>query len=372
MLNSYFGWFIFNDTNTGERVFGNYDNNHLQYNAAYFTQREKDTFSGLNQYSARGQDIFIANVYRQDALNLFLPASNNLALGYTAQLSFHANLDHGQQHYDKTDTLVRPAPIGGPIEEHDVNTFYFGLAGDGHIGWLNVTHAFYEVLGRDDKNGIAGRAVDVNAQMFAIELSRDYDFLRPKVSFLYASGDRKATDSHATGFDSIQDSPTFIGNPFSFYARQGFGLANAAILAKPGNSLLLDLRTSKSEGQANYVNPGTLIFGVGLDADLTPKLRVQFNANYIRMVDSDPVKVALFANQVDNELGYDISLGFTYRPLLNENIIINAGFGAFLPGRGYRDIYRDLTNPVPGFTQNPSGEIDSFLYSGLIAITLRY
>ncbi len=90
------------------------------------------------------------------------------------------------------------------------------------------------------------------------------------------------------------------------------------------------------------------------------------------MVNPDPVKVALFTNNVDRELGYDISLGFTYRPLLNENIIINAGFGAFLPGQGYRDIYRELTRPVPGFTVDPRGEIDSFLYSGLIAITLRY
>lgn len=372
LLNSDFRGFIFNDTNSAIRVFGNYDNNHLQYNAAYFNQREKDTFSNLNQYSARGQDILIFNLYRTDALNLFLPASDNLALGYTAQLSLHVNLDHGDLHYDKTGTIVRPAPIGVPIVEHEVNTAYLGWAGDGHIGWLNITHAFYEVLGRDDHNGIAGRPVSVNAQMFALELSRDYDYLRPKFSFLYASGDSNAKDSHANGFDSIQDSPTFIGNPFSFYARQGFGLANASILTKPGNSLLLDLRTSKSEGQANYVNPGTLIVGLGLDAEITPKLRLQFNANYIRMVDPDAVKVALFANKVDRELGYDISLGFTYRPLLSENIIINAGFGAFLPGRGYRDIYRELTNPVPGFTNDPSGEIDSFLYSGLIAITLRY
>ena len=92
----------------------------------------------------------------------------------------------------------------------------------------------------------------------------------------------------------------------------------------------MDLRSSKEEGQANFVNPGTIIVGTGLDADLTPKLRMQFNANYIRMVNPDVVKTVLFTNNVDRELGYDISLGFTYRPTLTNNIIINAGLGVMV------------------------------------------
>ena len=372
LLNADFRGFVFNDTNSGIRVFGNYDNNRLQYNAAYFNMREKDTFSGLNEYSARGQDVIVANVFRQDFLQLFLSPTNNLAQGYTLQANFLADLDHGETHFDKNGFIVRPAAIGGPIEEHGLNAFYFGLNGDGHIGWLNITNSFYEVVGHDVMNGLAGRSVDINAQEFAIELSRDFDYLRPKFSFLYASGDSNTKNGTATGFDSILDNPTFIGSPFSYYARQGVGLANTNILLKGDNTLLMDLRSSKEEGQANFVNPGTIIAGVGLDADLTPKLRMQFNANYIRMVNPDSVKVALFTNNVDRELGYDISLGFTYRPTLTNNIIINAGLGVMLPGQGYRDIYRELTRPVPGFTPDPKGEIDSVLYSGLIAITLTY
>ena len=372
LLNADFRGFVFNDTNTGLRFFGNYDNNRLQYNAAYFNMREKDTFSGLNQYSSRGQDVLVANVFRQDALQTFLSPTNNLAQGYTVELSFLADLDHGEQHFDKNGFIVRPAAVGGPIEEHGINAFYFGLNGDGHIGWLNITNSFYEVVGHDVLNGIAGRGVDINAQQFALELSRDFDYLRPKFSFLYASGDSNAKNGTATGFDSILDNPTFIGSPFSYYARQGVGLANSNVLLKGDNTLLMDLRSSKEEGQANFVNPGTIIVGTGLDADLTPKLRMQFNANYIRMVNPDSVKTVLFTNNVDRELGYDISLGFTYRPTLTNNIIINAGLGVMLPGTGYRDIYRELTRPVPGFTPDPKGEIDSVLYSGLIAITLTY
>ena len=74
--------------------------------------------------------------------------------------------------------------------------FYLGFNGDGHIGWLNVTNSFYQALGHDVMNGIAGRSVNINAQQFAIELSRDFDYLRPKFSFLYASGDGNAKQRH--------------------------------------------------------------------------------------------------------------------------------------------------------------------------------
>ena len=371
-LNSDFRGFIFQDTDTGLRLFGNYDNNRYQYNLAYFNLREKDTFSGLNEYSARAQDVVVANIFRQDTLNLFLPSSDPLALGYTTEISFHASMDHGDTHYDKDGFLVRPAPIGGPITTHEVNSFYLGCAGDGHIGWLNLSHAFYEVLGRDDKNGIAGHAVDINAQMAAIELSIDHDYLRPKISFFYASGDGNPRSKTATGFDSILDNPTFAGSPFSYFTRQGLELGNTNVLTKTANSLLLDLRTSKTEGQANFVNPGTLLFNTGVDIDLTQKLKAQINANYIRFVDTAPIKTVLLDKNVDDELGYDLSIGFTYRPTLTQNIIINAGFGVLLPGTGYRQIYRSITDPPPGFSNKSPGQVDSFVYSGIIAVTLTY
>ncbi len=360
-FNSDFRGFIFNDTNLGVRVFGNYKSNVYQYNAAYFSMREKDTFSGLNRFDARNQDVFILNVYKQDFI----------WLGYTAQWSFHGNVDHGGIHYDRTGSITRPTPLGS-VREHQVQSYYFGWTGDGHIGWLNITHAFYWAVGRDDFNGLANRKVDINAQMFALELSYDRDYIRPKFSFLYASGDNKSKDGTARGFDSIIDSPTFIGNPFSYYARQPMTVGNSSVLLKTPNSIFNSFRTSKTEGQSSFVNPGTLIVGLGLDIDVTPRLKMQFNANYVRMISPDPVKEALFVNKIDRELGYDLSFGFFYRPTLTQNIIISAGFGAFLPGAGYRDINRQLTRPVPGYTALPAGKVDRFLYSGLFAVTLTY
>ncbi len=362
VFNNDFRGFLFNDVNSGARVFGNIDNNRYQYNFIAFDMREKDTDSGLNTFDARDQYVFGANIYRQDFL----------WHGYTAQLSFLGNVDDGHTHYDRNGFLVRPEPIG-TVKPHDVDAYYLGWAGDGHIGPLNVSHQFYQALGRDEFNNLAGHPVNINAQMAALELSYDQDWIRYKASAFYASGEHNTRSSTATGFDTVVDNPNFTGGPFSYWVRQGFNLGGTSVNLKQDNSLVPDLRTSKTEGQANFVNPGVYIFSTGTEMDLTPKLRSFLNLNYIRFVDTNPLKTALLTDKIDDEVGWDLSLGFQYRPLLTDNVIISAGFGALLPGRGYRDIYRTITQPVPGFTPTSNaGHVDDFLYSGILAVTFTY
>ena len=128
-----------------------------------------------------------------------------------------------------------------------VQAYYVGWTGDGHIGRLNITHAFYQAFGQDNFNGIAGRRVNINAQMAALELSIDKDWLRHKLSVFYASGDDDPKDGDGTGFDTIFDRPFFIGGPFSFYVHQGFNLAGTSVNFKQRDSLVLDFRTSKAK-----------------------------------------------------------------------------------------------------------------------------
>lgn len=362
VFNSDFRGFIFNDVNLGLRFFGNADNNHYQYNAAFFDLREKETNSDLNTFDDRDQRVLVANVYRQDFI---WP-------GYTAQLSFHANFDQGDLHYDRNGNIVRPAPLG-TVQPHDLTAYYLGWAGDGHIGVLNISHAFYQVFGEDELNGLAGREVNISAQMAALELSIDRDWLRYKASIFYASGDGDAEDSTARGFDTILDNPSFTGGPFSYYVRQGFNFAGTAVGLKPRASLIPSLRSSKSEGQANFVNPGVLLYGLGLEAELTPKLRSFANANYIHFAETNPLEVALVRSGISREVGFDLSIGFQYRPFLTDNVIISTGFGTLLPGSGYKDIYRRLDELVPGFeTRGDAGDADDFLYSGLFVVTLTF
>ena len=356
-----FRGFIFNDSNLGVRIFGNYDNNLWQYNVVAFDMLEKDTYSDLNEFDRRDQQIFIANVFRQDFF----------AKGYTAQLSFHANFDGGERHYDKNDFITRPAPIGN-VRDHYLQAYYLGWTGDGHIGRLNLSHAFYEAFGEDGFNGIAQHRVQINAQMAALELSIDKDWLRFKLSGFYASGDPNPRNAHATGFDTIFDRPFFIGGPFSFYVHQGFNLGGTSVNFKQRDSLVIDLRTSKSEGQSNFVNPGAIILGYGNDADITPKLKAFLNVNYIWMAETEPIKQVLLTDHASNALGLDCSLGFQYRPLLTNNLILTAGIGFLVPGQGYKDIYRANTDPVFGYPGTAPAKVDDFLYSGIVTVTLTY
>lgn len=362
-FNHDFRGFLFNDTNLGGRLFGNYDNNRLQYNLLGFDMREKDTFSGLNTFNERNQRVFLANLYRQDFL----------VHGYTAQLSFAANLDEPGTHYDRTYGIVRPQPFG-TVREHGIEAFYFGWAGEGHIGRLNISHQFYQACGEDDFNQLSGHSVDINAQMVSLELSYDRDWIRYKGSFFWASGDGNVDDSTARGFDTILDNPNFTGGAFSYYVRQGINLGGTDVALKQPGSLVPSFRTSKTQGQASFVNPGIFIFSAGADIDVTPKLRSFLNFNYLRFQETEPIKAALLQDDIRHEFGFDFSLGFQYRPFLTDNIIITAGLGVLIPGEGFRDIYRRNSDPVPSLYPEPvrAGKVDRFLYSGVIAVNFTY
>ena len=208
--------------------------------------------------------------------------------------------------------------------------------------------------------------------MAALELSIDKDWQRHKFSIFYGSGDHNPTNSHATGFDTVFDRPFFIGGPFSFFSHQGFNLAGTAVNFKQRDSLVVDFRTSKPEGQSNFVNPGVFIVGYGLDADITPKLRGFMNVNYVRTVDTAATELVLFTNHASNDFALDCSAGFQWRPLLTDNIIVSAGSGFLIPRWGYKDIYRTNTKPVFGFPGPPAGHVDDFLYSAIVTVTLTY
>jgi len=314
----------------GIRLFGTLKSSQIEYNAAFFDFLEKEANSGFNELHRRHQQMTVANVYVQDFLTR----------GYTAQFSYHYNSDEGEPHYDANGFLVRPAPIG-LIRPHHVRSSYFGWAGNGHIGRLNLTHAFYQVIGTDELNPIEAREVDVNARMAAIELSVDKDWLRIKGSLFWASGDDDVNDGEANGFDSIVDIPVFAGGPFSVWNRQGLRLTQTNTGLVSPFSLLPDLRTNKDEGQQNFVNPGILIVHGGVDVELTPKLRAFTSASTLHFRSPAPIEALLFQAPLGKSVGIDFGGGGQYRPPLNENMVITAGASALRLGDGLRAIYED-------------------------------
>lgn len=344
-----FRGFLYSDNNLGIRTFGAFSNNKSQFNFAWFHQLEKDTNSNLNAFKFRNQNVYLANFFRQDFLTK----------GYTIQVVGAFNDDRGRTHYDDNGFIVRPALVGS-AREHKVQAGYVGFNGDGHIGLWNLTNSYYFAFGRDALNPIAGRETDIRAHMAAAELSIDKNWLRFKASVFFASGDDDPTDGTAKGFDAIFDDPNFAGGQFSYWNRQGIRLVSTEIGLVQPNSLLPSLRSSKTEGQANFVNPGIFIYNAGVDAELTQTVKAIFNANYLRFHRTEPLEYVLFQPGVRHDIGFDLSLGVIYRPLLINNLTFTFGGNIFFAGKGFRDVYtdRDRNCPIPSFctgeVPNPS------------------
>lgn len=340
-FNADFRGFIFVDEEPALRVFGDLNSNRIEYNAAYFNFLEKDTNSGLNTFQSRGQQVLLGNVYMQDFI---FP-------GYTAEFVVAWNKDDGGLHYDDNGFLVRPAPIGNVINQnpgagpipHGIRVGYFGWLGSGHIHRINLTHAFYQAVGEDTFNPIAGRPVTVNAQMAAAEVSYDHDWVRYRVSTFYTSGDANPRDGRARGFDSIVDLPDFAGGIFSFWDREAIPLTGAGVFLTTPGSLIPSMRSSKEEGQANFVNPGIFLANAGADFDITPKLKGFANVNYLRFERTEPLEYVLLQSNIHHSIGTDAGIGLEYRPPLTENLVLTAGLSALQPGQGFKDIYTSRT-----------------------------
>jgi hypothetical protein len=343
-----FRGFLFSDVNRAVRLFGTLESNRDQFNLIAFDQMEKDTNSGLNEINhSRDQQIVIANFYRQDFI---WP-------GYTAQVSVHYNHDEPTFHFNKNNFLVRPDPVG-VFTPHELNVAYLGWAGDGHINRFNITHQFYWAVGHDSLNPLANTPQDISAEFFAAELSYDRDWARFRTSFLYSSGDGNVNNHHATGFDTILDDPNFAGGEFSYWQRQAIPLFGVNLVN--ANSFIPDLRSSHIEGQSNFVNPGLLLFNVGMDMDLTPKWKSISNLNFLSFDKTNSLETFTFQGHIRRFIGTDISTGLEYRPLLSNNIICVLGVSTLFPGKGFSDLYR-------GFRGNADP-----LFASFAEITLAY
>lgn len=328
-----FRGFIFSDTNRGVRLFGTRRANRDQFNVILFDQTEKDTNSQLNTFRDRHQNTIIANYYHQDFL---VP-------GYTGQMSFHYNRDEPSFKFDKNDFLARPDPVG-VFRPHMVEAYYFGFAGDGHIGRFNVSNAFYWVVGQDSLNPLAGQNQQIDAQMAALEVSYDRDWVRFRTSFFWSSGDDKIDDDKAKGFDTIFDNPNFAGGQFSFWQRQAVPLFGVNLVNRM--SLVPDLRSSKFQGQSNFVNPGLLLINGGMDFDVTPRLKLISNVNFLWFDKTNVLEQFVFQSGISREIGTDASLGIEYRPFLNNNVVLLAGLSGLFPAAGFKDLYSSLGTEI--------------------------
>src|SRR5205085_471827 len=150
--------------------------------------------------------------------------------------------------------------------------------------------------------------------------------------YFFSTGDGNPNNSHATGFDSILDGPNFAGTTFSYWQRQNIPLLGVNL--KQRLSLIPDLRSSKIQGQSNFVNPGLHLFNLGFDVDLTPKLKLINNYNLLWFDKTASLEQFVFQDHIASFIGADLSAGLEYRPLLSNNIVMLFGLATLIPGDG--------------------------------------
>ena len=328
-----FRGFLFQDQPIGVRFFGTRDNNQWQYNIGWFRRLEKDTNSGLNDITRtpRHDDVFVGNLYRQDFM---VP-------GFTMQgiVVYNRNHETAQQFLDDNGFQVRPA-IMGDARPRSYDVVYLGANGDGHFGRWNTTASLYWAIGHDDHNQISQRSANINAFFAAAEVSRDFDWLRVRGSLLYASGDKDPYDGKENGFDAILENPQFAGADTSFWIRQAVPLIGGGGVALSGrNAVLPALRSSKDQGQSNFTNPGLLLVGIGVDADLAPRWRAIANVNQLWFNNTSSLSALRNQGDIDRGLGTDVSVAVQYRPLFIQNIVFNASAAVLIPGKGFKQLY---------------------------------
>ena len=344
-----FRGFLFQDNQLGIRFFGNRENNLYQYNLAWFRRIEKDTNSGLNDLGEdlRHDDIFVANLYRQD-----FPV-----IGMTSQASLIYNRNRDNEITDKNGFPARPEQFGvEELREYDV--VYPGLNFDGRLGRVNLTASLYGALGTNKNSALSGEDTDVRAFFAAAEPSVDFDWVRVKLSALYASGDSDPYDGTDEGFDAIFENPQFAGADTSYFIRQAVPLIGGGFVQLSGrNGVLPNLRSSKEQGQSNFTNPGLTLLGTGADFDILPELRLSLNGNYLWFNETEVLQAVRQQDGIDREIGFDLSAAIIWRPFNTQNVVFRLSGATLFAGQGFKELY---------------ATDDDIFYSALANLVLTY
>jgi hypothetical protein len=329
-----FRGFLFNDNQLGVRLFGNRDGNRFQYNLGLFWRLEKDTNSGLNSLTRapRSDFVAVANLYRQDFV---LPGLTSQAI-----LAYNVNREGSGIAIDDNGFPVRPALLGD-LRGRDYDVVYLGYNADGRVGRINVTASAYGVLGEDRNSFFTSRKAEIRGYFGAAELSYDRDWMRFRISGLYASGDGDPYNDTEGGFDAIFENPVFAGADTSYWIRQSIPFAGGAraVSLSGRNGILNSLRSSKEQGQSNFNNPGTVLWGVGADFDLTPTVRASVNANHLAFAKTETLQALRNEGSIPKGIGWDLSAAGVWRPKANQNLVFRLSAAVLVPDKGFRDLF---------------------------------
>lgn len=326
-FNSDFFGLIYNDVQPGVRIFGEFEKNQFKVNLAMFDRLNKEKLSGLNEIdNRRNHQVAVLSLQWDDFI---FPGFNILP-------NFVVNHDE--------------AP--GVAAGGDLDAYYIGFTTNGHIDRFNIASAFYYVTGRTARNTPRREAIEISAGLAFVLVAYPINWLNPRFALAYATGDDNPNNRSAKGFDSVFDNTAFGGGQFSYIFGEKIQLGAVTVLR--GNSVLPSLRGANATSQ--FVNPGALAFNPGIDLTLTPKTLFEANYNYVRFDDTSSLTAVAGGRNVSNEVGHEINAGVTWKPFLNEQVLIFAGGAVFFPGQAIKDTFGN----------------DDPVYKGIVRLVLTF
>ncbi len=297
-----FNGLIFNSFDLGAQLFGTMKSNRIQFAVAGFSPRTKN-LAGLDLDlldQDLNQTIGIGTIVIEDFLRP----------GFNGAFSVHFN----------QNTALDDAPAN-TVEGADLSVIYLGFASAGNFGRFIFNPAFYLATGTDDFNPVAGQETTISAFLAGAAVAYPKNWITYRGAAFIASGDSDPNDDTAQGFDGIADAVNLFGGGNSFVISGAAGLGN-----RP-NSLFPSGRVIGN--RPNFVNPGIMLVNAGFDAVITPKMFIQLDYNFLQLNNT-----ATIDPDLSSAIGHDISAALKYRLFLNENLVLQAGGGFFIPGDG--------------------------------------
>ena len=165
--------------------------------------------------------------------------------------------------------------------------------------------------------------------------------MRLRGAALFASGDGNPYDNVQHGFDAIFENPIFAGADTSYWIRQTipFSGGGRAVNINGRNGILNSLRSSKEQGQSNFVNPGTILLGVGADFDLTTQWRLSANVNHLWFHQTEVLQALRMQGTIREDIGWDLSAAAIWRPQFTQNLVFRLSGAVLQPGTGFEDLF---------------------------------
>ena len=78
-----------------------------------------------------------------------------------------------------------------------------------------------------------------------------------------------------------------------------------------------------------------------MDFDLLPEWRVSFNVNHLWFATTEVLEATRNQGDIDNDIGWDVSVASIYRPFMTQNVILRLSAAALQPGKGYEQMFGD-------------------------------